>query len=1182
MQRLWQKRGDGPSNRPTGVRASYGVARSRTLESLEPRTVLSTGYLQLSVASDQAAAALIRDPKLVAPWGMAVNSSGGDLWTANSGSGTASLFLGGVSGSPIQAGPPDVTIPGGSPVGAAANSSTGFVVQSGLSSGPASYLFGSDAGDLSGWNANVPPPSPSTSAQTAATTNGAVYKGVAVANDAGQNLLYAADFHDNRIDVFNSSFNRVTLAGSFTDPNLPAGYAPFNIANLGGRLLVTYGVQNATKENASPGVGQGIVDAFAYNGTFDGRLVTGGPLNAPWGMALAPANFGDFSGELLVANSGDGKINAFDPTTGTYLGTLGGPTGNPLVVNGLHGLSFGNGLTAGDGNGLFFTAIGNGGEQGLLGEIVSAQADPFPALGGVVSPVAHVKFSGVMAVFNDAHAALASGFSVLINWGDGFESNGTVTALSSGGFAVSGSHIYNSAGHETITVQIEDPSSSFATATASASVSPPGLVFSPPSVTATEGMSFTGAVASFIDQDGNGSASAYTTTIDWGDGTTTAGSLSEGFVSPFTLTGTHTYATAGSSPITVTVHDADGASGTEVVPASVVTSLSGASKTITPTEAAAFSGTVASFTDANTSRNLADYTATIDWGDGTVSSGAISPNGSGGYDVNGSHVYQNYGHEAVDVAISDPGSTITVDSAATVADANTLTATGSAVTATEGTAFSGDVASFSDTLASTPASAFAATIDWGDGATTTGTVTGSAGMFTIAGTHTYLGEGPFTVQSSVNDIGGTASATAQSPANVADTNALTMTPVTFSSVSGTLFSGTVATVTDTNMTAPSSLFHASIDWGDGVTTPGTVSGRGGTFTVSGSHVYAEEGHYAAVVVMADHAPGTASATATSTAEVAAAPPQVTAVSVTETERAAFTAEVASFTQAGANTTASDYTATIVWGDGATSAGIVTSAAGGFQVSGTHTYAHLGTYPFTVTVNLAGGASGVAAGTAHIVEPPLTNGSPGTPNTLWINQAYLDLFGREADPGALAFWSGELSAGVSRQQIVSSLESSAEFLGDEVQRVFQTYLKRPAEPSAATFGTGYLANHTIEQFTALLAGSAEFYQAQGGGTNDGFLDALFQHALNRPVDSGARTYFDQLLASGVSTTQVAMLIFGSSEYLTNVVQSAYLTYLDRPADAGGESYFVGQLQQGASDAQVAQTLCASDEYFARTA
>jgi uncharacterized protein (TIGR03118 family) len=1174
FSRLWRK---------NCVKCGRGSAKfQRGLESLEPRTVLSTGYLQLSVASDQANSALIQDSNLLGPWGVALNPSDGDLWTADRSSGMASLYLGGVGGSPLHQDAFSVTVPGGSPTGVAANSSAGFVVQSGASSGPASLLFAADGGEISGWNSNVPPPAPSSQAENAATISGADYKGLTLANNGGQNLLYAADFRDGRIDAFNSSFNRITLAGNFADPSLPAGYAPFNIANIGGQLLVSYAVQDATKQNDSPGVGNGIVDAYDYNGNFAGRLITGGPLNSPWGMVLAPANFGDFGGELLVANAGDGKINAFGPTTGAYLGTLSSPTGNPLTINGLHGLSFGNGLTTGDSNALFATAVGNGGQHGLLSEIVSAQNSPFPAQGNVISPVAHVNFSGVVAVFNDAHATGPNGFTALVNWGDGFDSNGTIIALSSGGFAVSSSHGYEVTGQQTITVQIRDSASSTVTATSIANVAPPGLVFTAPTVTATEGMSFSGPVATFIDQDTNGSASLYTTTIDWGDGTTTAGTLSEGYVSPFTLSGTHTYATVGTKPITVTVNDADGATGTEHVNATVVSSLSGSGRTFTPTETMLFSGAVASFTDANSSHNIGNYSATIDWGDGTASPGTISPDASGGYDVTGSHNYGDDGTDNVSVAISDPGSTITVLSTAQVADIDTLSATASPVTADEGVQFSGQVGIFTDTLFSAPASDFAATIDWGDGVTTAGTVTKQSGVFTISGTHTYADFGSFAIDATVRDVGGTATATVQPTANVADSNVLSLAPLTFQAVSGSTFTGAVATMSDAYTGAAASLFHASINWGDGVTTTGTVGGSNGNYTILGAHEYASEGTYAPIVTVADHPPGTANATTTSTADVMAAPPAVTAVAVSGSEQAALVVNVASFTQAGANTTAGDYTATIDWGDGTTSAGTVTAAAPGFAVSGTHTYADEGHYSFSVTVTRNGGTSGNASGTADVVEPMLADGTAGNPTTRWVNEVYGDLLHRPADMGALNYWSGQVSAGVTRSQVVAAIEASEEYRSDEVQAVFEAYLRRAAEPAALSFGTGYLADHTLEQFKILVAGSSEFFQVQGGNTNDGFLDALFQDALNRTVDSGARAYFDGLLSHGVSTAQLAAIVLGSEEYLNDVVQSAYLSYLDRPADTGGANYFVGLLQEGATDAQVAATLIASDEYFAKTA
>ncbi|HVA47726.1 MAG TPA: TIGR03118 family protein [Pirellulales bacterium] len=1149
--------------------------------------MLSTGYLQLSLAADQPNAALLQDANLNSPWGVALNSSGGDLWLANRGSGTASLYQGDVGGSAFQLSSLAMTIPGGSPTGMVANGSSDFAVHSGAASGPASFLFDSASGDITGWNANVPPPAPSTSAQTAATTGGAVYTGMALANTGGQNYLYAADFHDNRIDVFNSSFGRVALAGSFTDPNLPAGYAPYNIANVGGRLLVGYALQDGSQQNAVPGVGQGIVDSFDYNGDFQKTLIAGGPnapagkLDEPWGMVVAPQNFGDFSGNLLVANSGDGKINAFDTSTGAYLGTLSNPAGNPLTINGLHGLTFGNGVTAGGPTTLFFTGIGAGGDQGLLGEIVSAQTTPFPALGGVISPVADVSFSGVVAVFNDAPPAPAGSYTAYIDWGDTpLALRGTVTALPSGGFAVSGTHTYYSTGTMNITVTLIDSSSHTVTAAATASVSPPGLVFTPDRVTATEGMNFSGALTAFTDQDNSVNSFDYTATIDWGDGTTTSGSVTG--AGTFQVSGTHTYTTAGTEPVTVTVNDFDGATGKAHLTATVVSSLSGNSQTIAPTETTAFNGTVAKFTDADTGRPLSDYSATIDWGDGASSTGTISTDVGGGFDVNGSHTYNDEGAKTVTVAISDPGSTITVQSAANIADIDTLTGASTAVSATEGSPFTGAVATFTDTRAGADASGFSATIDWGDGTTTTGTVGESAGTFTVSGTHTFADEGPFTITSVVQDIGGTARATVHSTASAADSDSFVVTPASLSTISGNTLSGTLATVSDTNLAATAAGFSASINWGDGVTDSGTVSGGHGNFAIAGMHAYANAGTYSPVVSIADDPPGTAAASATATVTVSQSAPLVTAVPVSGSERTSLTVKLATFTQPGASAGASSYSAAIAWGDGTTSQGIVSADGTGFDVSGTHAYPDEGQYNFTVTVHGLGGTSATASASASLVEPPLADGTSGTPTTRWINEVFGDLLHRAADVGALTFWSGALANGLTRADLVFAIEGSAEYRGDEVNQVYQTYLHRSADAGGREFWTSYLASNTVEDLAAIIIASPEYYQNRGGASNDGFLSALFEDALHRPIDSGARGFFDQLLNAGAPRQQVASMVLGSEEYLDDLVQSFYLDLLDRPADAGGQGYFAGLLQDGGTDQLVIAALAASDEYFAKTA
>jgi uncharacterized protein (TIGR03118 family) len=210
--------------------------------------------------------------------------------------------------------------------------------------------------------------------------SGAVFKGLALANNGTGNFLYATNFNSGQIDVFNSSFAPVTLAANFTDPNLPAGYAPFDIEVIGGKLYVTYALQDTAKHDDVAGPGNGFVDVFDLNGNFLQRLVSNGPLDSPWGLALAPLSFGSYGGDLLVGNFGNGMINAFDPTTGAFLGTLSDSSDNPLVIQGLWGLAFGNGAQGTSTSSLYFTAgiPGPGGaveDHGLFGSI---QAAPEP------------------------------------------------------------------------------------------------------------------------------------------------------------------------------------------------------------------------------------------------------------------------------------------------------------------------------------------------------------------------------------------------------------------------------------------------------------------------------------------------------------------------------------------------------------------------------------------------------------------------------------------------------------------------------------------------------------------------------------------------------------------------------------------------------------------------------------
>jgi uncharacterized protein (TIGR03118 family) len=204
---------------------------------------------------------------------------------------------------------------------------------------------------------------------TVATTPGAIYKGLAIATKHGTTMLYAANFHAGTIDVFNDSFAPVTVPGGFVDPNLPAGFAPFNVQEIAGRLVVAYAKQDADAEDEVAGPGLGYVDVFDTSGQLLRRLISQGQLNAPWGLAVAPRHFGPFSGDLLVGNFGDGAINAYDPRTGDFRGALMNKDGNRILINGLWALRFGNGVI-GTPQTLLFTAGIADEEHGLFGEIV--------------------------------------------------------------------------------------------------------------------------------------------------------------------------------------------------------------------------------------------------------------------------------------------------------------------------------------------------------------------------------------------------------------------------------------------------------------------------------------------------------------------------------------------------------------------------------------------------------------------------------------------------------------------------------------------------------------------------------------------------------------------------------------------------------------------------------------------
>jgi uncharacterized protein (TIGR03118 family) len=358
-----------------GVRGALVLAVVAGLVALGPAAGAAgqpgNAYHQTNLVSDLPGLAQLTDPDLVNPWGMAAGPTT-PAWVADNGTDRATIYPGFVNGSPITKAGLVVSIPGGAPTGQVFNPTAGFVVRSGDASGPARFIFDSEAGLVTGWNPGVPPPAPSTQAQVGASVGGAIYKGLAIATTPAGTFLYAADFHHGRIDVFDQGLDRVQLSGSFTDPAIPPGFAPFNVQELGGRLYVAYAKQDADAEDEVAGPALGFVDVYSTSGQLLRHLIEHGQLNAPWGLVLAPAaGFGRFSGALLVGNFGNGRINAYNPSTGEFLGRLRHEDGSPIEIEGLWALRFGNGVT-GDPSTLLFTAGIDDEAHGLFGAIQAA------------------------------------------------------------------------------------------------------------------------------------------------------------------------------------------------------------------------------------------------------------------------------------------------------------------------------------------------------------------------------------------------------------------------------------------------------------------------------------------------------------------------------------------------------------------------------------------------------------------------------------------------------------------------------------------------------------------------------------------------------------------------------------------------------------------------------------------
>ena len=334
-------------------------------------------YVQTNLTSNQSGQAPVTDTNLVNAWGLS-RSSGSPWWVTDNGTGLSTLYdgTGATQGLVVTIPPADVNVSStGTPTGTIFNGTTDFAIAPGK---PAVFLFATEDGTISGWNPGVAP----TAAVIAVNeTKRAVFKGLTMAQASVNgaplaNYLYVANFKSGRVEVFDTSFNRVPaieLMMQRVYSSIPHGFAPFNVQNIGGNIYVTYAKQDSARHDEVDGAGLGAVEVFHPDGVLTQILQPGPWFNAPWGVVLASGDFGAFSHDVLIGNFGSGEILAFEPIRGSFKGKLRLANGDPIQIPGLWGISFGNGGKAGSATALYFASGPNGEQDGLLGMLTPVQ-----------------------------------------------------------------------------------------------------------------------------------------------------------------------------------------------------------------------------------------------------------------------------------------------------------------------------------------------------------------------------------------------------------------------------------------------------------------------------------------------------------------------------------------------------------------------------------------------------------------------------------------------------------------------------------------------------------------------------------------------------------------------------------------------------------------------------------------
>jgi hypothetical protein len=700
----------------------------------------------------------------------------------------------------------------------------------------------------------------------------------------------------------------------------------------------------------------------------DAALTPVGLTNVPETAGVAASSaIAQFTDSNALANSGSAFTATISWGDGsTSSGTVQADPNSGFDVLGSHAYVTNGTYTASA------TVRDSGGSTTVVTSTIAVVPPTLSATGTNFGAIEGTSYNGVVATFTDSDPLLTAGnFSVSIAWGDGTTSSGTIAAdpLVPGSFDVSGSHGYPEEGNQTATVTIAGGGGGSATSTAvvaDASLTATGSTVSP-----TEGVAFSGVVATFTDASTNGKVSDFTANIDWGDGTTSTGTITGGS-GGFTVNGSHTYTTPGTYGTGVVISDVGESSVQATGSASVADAALTAKglTTLAPSEGAAFTGVVATFTDANPQATASQFTASVDWGDGNIvaASVAVDAKVAGQFDVTATNTYTQAGPYTTSITINDSGGTsATASGTATVADV-ALTPAGTSITAPAGGLFSGVVATFTDANPLASTGDFSVSIAWGDGNSDPGTIVADpnvAGEFDVVGQYVYGSVGSYTAVVSITDNSGNTTVTANSPVNAV---------WTVNATEGQSFSGAVIAFTPSNPNTPPASDSATITWGDGTTSAGSVVADPNVstqFDVTGTHTYALYGSYAMSIQIVDN--GTHSTVSTNALVVDAALAANASSGLTAAEGSAFSGTLATFTDAAPGTTASTYNAAIDWGDGTTSTATVVAdphTAGQFDVQGAHTYAQAASWPFTVTINDAGGSAVVGSGSISVADVAL--------------------------------------------------------------------------------------------------------------------------------------------------------------------------------------------------------------------